>query len=63
MDNSKPHNDNSHEPKRNLGALRGLVKYIAPDFDAPLGDFFDHEPATAEQQPPPPSQSLCKPAS
>jgi hypothetical protein len=26
-------------PQRKLGALRGTVAYIAPDFDAPLDDF------------------------
>lgn len=28
--------------KRNLGALEGLVKYMAEDFDEPLEDFKDY---------------------
>jgi len=28
--------------KRRLGALKGLVKYMADDFDAPLDDFKDY---------------------
>jgi hypothetical protein len=27
---------------RKLGTLKGTVRHIAPDFDAPLGDFKDH---------------------
>ena len=27
---------------RKLGTLRGTVKYIAPDFDAPLDDFKEY---------------------
>ena len=27
---------------RQLGTLRGTVKYLAPDFDAPLEDFKEH---------------------
>lgn len=27
---------------RKLGTLRGTVKYIAPDFDAPLDDFAEY---------------------
>jgi len=27
---------------RQLGTLRGTVKYVAPDFDAPLEDFKDY---------------------
>jgi prevent-host-death family protein len=28
--------------QRKLGSLRGTVKYIAPDFDAPLDEFKDY---------------------
>jgi len=28
--------------KRKLGSLRGLIKHIADDFDAPLNDFKKH---------------------
>jgi antitoxin (DNA-binding transcriptional repressor) of toxin-antitoxin stability system len=27
---------------RQLGTLRGTVKHVAPDFDAPLGDFKEY---------------------
>jgi prevent-host-death family protein len=27
---------------RQLGTLKGTVRYMAPDFDAPLDDFRDH---------------------
>jgi antitoxin (DNA-binding transcriptional repressor) of toxin-antitoxin stability system len=29
-------------PKPQLGTLKGTVRYIAPDFDAPLEDFKDY---------------------
>jgi len=28
--------------QRKLGTLRGTVKFVAPDFDAPLNDFEDY---------------------
>jgi hypothetical protein len=28
--------------RKQLGTLRGTVKYVAPDFDAPLEDFKDY---------------------
>ena len=29
----------SKKPKRRFGSMKGLVEYIAEDFDAPLDDF------------------------
>lgn len=29
-------------PERKLGTLKGTVRYIAPDFDAPLEDFKEY---------------------
>lgn len=28
--------------RRRLGTLKGTVKYMSPDFDAPLGDFREY---------------------
>jgi prevent-host-death family protein len=30
------------QPKRRIGGLKGVVKYMADDFDAPLEDFEDY---------------------
>jgi antitoxin (DNA-binding transcriptional repressor) of toxin-antitoxin stability system len=30
------------QPTRKLGSLRGTVLYMAPDFDAPLGEFKEY---------------------
>jgi prevent-host-death family protein len=30
------------KPRRQLGTLKGTVRYIAPDFDAPLDDFKEY---------------------
>jgi antitoxin (DNA-binding transcriptional repressor) of toxin-antitoxin stability system len=30
------------QPKRQLGTLKGTVRYLAPDFDAPLEDFKEY---------------------
>jgi len=30
--------------QRKLGTLKGIVTYMAPDFDAPLDDFKDYMP-------------------
>jgi prevent-host-death family protein len=30
------------QPRRQLGTLRGTVRYMAPDFDAPLEDFKEY---------------------
>jgi prevent-host-death family protein len=30
------------KPRRQLGTLKGTVRYIAPDFDAPLEDFREY---------------------
>ena len=30
------------KPLRKLGTMRGSVKYVAPDFDAPLDDFQEY---------------------
>ena len=29
-------------PRRRLGSLKGTVRYLAPDFDAPLDDFREY---------------------
>ncbi len=29
-------------PRRQLGTLKGTVRYLAPDFDAPLADFKEY---------------------
>ena len=31
-------------PPRKLGTLKGTVKYMAPDFDAPLDEFKEYMP-------------------
>jgi prevent-host-death family protein len=31
------------KPERKLGTAKGLVKFIADDFDAPLDDFADYQ--------------------
>lgn len=31
-----------NEAQRKLGTMRGSIKYIAPDFDAPLDDFKEY---------------------
>lgn len=30
------------KPRRQLGTLKGTVRYMAPDFDAPLDDFREY---------------------
>lgn len=35
-------NDKPRKPKRQFGSMKGLVEYIADDFDAPLEDFKEH---------------------
>ena len=32
----------AEKPRRQLGTLKGTVKYMAPDFDAPLEDFKEY---------------------
>ena len=32
----------TNKPPRKLGTMRGTVKFIAPDFDAPLDDFREY---------------------
>lgn len=39
----------SKKPKRKLGSGKGLVAYIAPDFDEPLEDFAEYM-ETAEEE-------------
>ena len=34
--------DESAKPKRRFGSMKGLVEYIADDFDAPLDDFKEY---------------------
>jgi prevent-host-death family protein len=34
--------DRSRRPSRRAGTLRGTVKYMDPDFDAPLEDFTEY---------------------
>ncbi len=39
------------KPERKIGWGKGLIKYIAPDFDAPLEEFAEYmETAEEEQQ-------------
>jgi len=33
----------AEEPTRQLGGAKGLVEFIADDFDTPLGDFADYQ--------------------
>jgi hypothetical protein len=35
-------NGDNGKPNRQAGTMKGLVKYMAPDFDAPLDDFKDY---------------------
>lgn len=35
-------NDKPRKPKRQFGSMKGLVEYIADDFDAPLDDFKEY---------------------
>ena len=35
-------NDKPRKPKRRFGSMKGLVEYIADDFDAPLEDFKEY---------------------
>ena len=35
-------NEKSEKGKREFGSMKGLVKHIADDFDAPLEDFKDY---------------------
>ena len=32
----------ANKPKRKAGTMKGLVRYMAPDFDAPCEDFKDY---------------------
>lgn len=34
----------ANPPQRKLGTLQGTVKYVAPDFDAPLEEFREYMP-------------------
>lgn len=34
--------DQPRKPKRRFGSMKGLVEYIADDFDAPLDDFKEY---------------------
>lgn len=35
-------NEGAQKPKRRFGSMKGLVEYIAEDFDEPLEDFKEY---------------------